>query len=108
MAFQLINLLLSIGQAFSASFSDYRSWNRSRNEKVATVFDKVADCLIGIASSLREGREPVMQWKELEGYLWEIETFIGKSFDESKTKELKEFLYRIQYWSEIPWTQIEF
>lgn len=108
MAFQVINFLLSVGQVFSGSLKDYRSWNRSRKEKVATLFDNVANCLVEIASSLRAGKEPVLQCAELKVYLAQFERVVGKSLDEKQTKELKEFLDKQSYWSEIPWAQIEF
>jgi hypothetical protein len=109
MAFQIINLLLSVGQVFSGSLKDYRSWNRSRKEKVATLFDNVANCLIEIASSLREGQQPVLGCAELAVYLEEFEEVVGGSLNEEKTKVLKEFIkQKYGYWSEIPWAQIEF
>ena len=94
MAIEVIKLLITVGQVFSGGLKDRIVWNRDRRDRVAELFDKIADCLTIIAESLRKRHEPRSRCRELEAYLKEFRELAGKHLDKKTTLTLETYLDR--------------
>lgn len=93
----LIDLLLSIARSVTENIREAKKGSRERNDRLATLFDKISKCLESTSSEIRSGHIPYEQCQELGYYLQALPRAIGNRLEKEKTAALMKYLRNAEF-----------
>ncbi len=91
--FTLVGNILGVAKSLLGLTDKLQAAEQARKEKIASLFEKISDCLVGVSSEIRIGNVPHGRCNELITYAHELPDLIRANVGDQKADELGQTLH---------------